>query len=45
MWEWLEANWLPLLAGLVALSCPLLHRWTHREPPSERSAGKSPREL
>jgi Flp pilus assembly protein TadB len=45
MWEWLEVNWLTVLAVLLALSCPLLHRWTHRGAPRERSAQKFPREL
>lgn len=30
MWEWLATNWLTVLVVLLALTCPLLHRWGHR---------------
>lgn len=41
MWEWIEANWLTVLALLLALSCPLLHRWgghggSHKQGPPDR---------
>lgn len=45
MWEWLVANWLTVLAVLLAVSCPLLHRWGHRPGSGERSPHESKREL
>lgn len=45
MWEWLVANWLTVLAVLLAVSCPLLHRWGHRPGSGDRSPHESKWEL